>query len=119
MVGAIIRWQLARFNARFPVFPIGTFAANILACIILGIDILIFGRQSTSLSSYGSAVITGIESGFCGCLSTLSTFVVELDTLSVKHAYIYAFISAAVGLVVLVLIVGVVELNIDWNVDFT
>lgn len=90
-----------------------------LATIVLGVTILVFERLFTPLSLSLSAILSGIGDGFCGCLSTLSTFVVELDTLAVRYAYVYAFISVGVGLVVLVIIVGLEGLNVGWQVDIT
>ena len=43
-IGALCRWQLSRFNPRIPSFPLGTFAANILATITLGTMNLIQAR---------------------------------------------------------------------------
>ena len=115
VIGALCRWQLSRFNPFAPSFPLGTFTANITATVILGIAIIIQGRPSvTSLSTISCAILHGIDNGFCGCLSTISTFAVELDTLTRKHAYAYATVSIGVGLVLLVLVVGIPT----WMVGF-
>ena len=90
-----------------------------LATIIVGVNMLIFKTFSSSQSPPLSAVIVGIEDGFCGCLSTLSTFVVELDALAVGYAYIYTLLSVGVGLIVLVIIVGLEGLNVGWTVDIS
>jgi fluoride exporter len=105
--GALTRWQLSRFNPVLPSFPLGTFAANISATVLLGICNLIQSRVRSPISFLSCAVIFGIDNGFCGCLSTVSTFAVELDTLVRQHAYIYAVVSIVTGIVVLVLLVGV------------
>jgi fluoride exporter len=60
------------------------------------------------------AVLFSIDNSFCGCLSTISTFAVELDILVRKHAYIYASVSIATGIMVLVLVVGVES----WTVGY-
>src|SRR3979490_2526092 len=100
VTGALCRWQLSRFNPFAPSFPLGTFTANISATVILGIAIVIQGRSSvTSISTISCAIFHGIDNGFCGCLSTISTFAVELDTLIRKHAYVYATVSIGVSLV--------------------
>jgi fluoride exporter len=90
-----------------PSFPLGTFSANMLATIILGGCNLIQGRVRTPISIVSCAVLYGIDNGFCGCLSTVSTFAVELDTLTRSHAYIYAGVSIALGIVILVFVVGI------------
>ena len=105
-VGAIARWQLSRFNPVIPSFPLGTFLANILATILFAITIVIQSRPGTTFSITSCDVLYGVDQGFCGCLSTVSTLAVELDTLIRKHAYLYASVSIAVGIVVMVLVVG-------------
>jgi len=114
LLGALVRWQLSRFNPIVPSFPLGTFAANISATVILGIDLVIQGRIRGSFSAVDCAVVYGVANGFCGCLSTISTFAVELDTLTRRHAYVYATVSVFLGIVLLVLIVGVEA----WTVGF-
>jgi fluoride exporter len=52
-------------------------------------------------------VLYGVEQGFCGCLSTISTFAVELDTLIRRHAYVYASVSISVGIVLMTIVVGI------------
>jgi fluoride exporter len=106
-LGALCRWQLSRYNPVVPSFPLGTFSANMLATVILGGCNLIQGRVRTPISMVSCAVLYGIDNGFCGCLSTVSTFAVELDTLTRSHAYIYAGVSIALGIVILVFVVGI------------
>jgi fluoride exporter len=89
-----------------PSFPFGTFAANISATVILGTVILIQGRERAPMKLISCNLLYGIDNGFCGCLSTISTFAVELDTLIRKHAYAYATASIAVGISIMVLMVG-------------
>lgn len=106
-VGALCRWQLSRFNPVIPSFPLGTFSANIIATLILGIAILIQGRNHVTLTQICCQLLYGVENGFCGCLSTVSTLAVELDTLIRGHAYVYATVSIFVGIVILAIVVGV------------
>lgn len=79
--GALLRWQLARFNARLPGclhwFPAGTFAANMLACAF------IFACQAvlnTQTAYWWLVLGAAIEKGVCGGLSTVSTLVNEVRT---------------------------------------
>ena len=32
--GVLARWKLSSLNTRFPAFPVGTFAANMIACVV-------------------------------------------------------------------------------------
>ncbi|KAL1520994.1 hypothetical protein AB1Y20_022551 [Prymnesium parvum] len=76
--GAWSRWRLGLYNGRFPTFPIGTFAANMIACAL---DALISGvgaTHSISLKPWPDMVLDQFAFGFCGCLSTVSTFIAEV-----------------------------------------
>jgi fluoride ion exporter CrcB/FEX len=106
-LGAITRWQLSRFNPTIPSFPLGTFLANILATLLYAITIIIQARPGVSIPLLPCAVLYGLDEGFCGCLSTISTFAVELDTLIRRHAYFYASVSITVGILGMVLVVGI------------
>ena len=75
---------------------------------------LVQGRIRGTISVVDCAVIYGVVNGFCGCLSTISTFAVELDTLTRKHAYVYATVSIVLGVVILILVVGIEA----WAVGF-
>lgn len=82
-VGAILRWRLGGFNGlltgSFSWLPIGTLAANMVACALAfvahGLSI-----QLHPLSTSEALVIFAIKSGFCGALSTVSTWVVEVGS---------------------------------------
>ncbi|KAK6851872.1 hypothetical protein PG995_011997 [Apiospora arundinis] len=54
----------------------------------------------------GCQVLQGIEDGFCGCLTTVSTWVSELTGLRRRNAYIYGLASVVVGLALMVAIMG-------------
>ncbi len=81
--GCFFRFYLSRFNGRlagrWAWFPLGTFTANMVACVVnysirAGVD------RSTVLPPFVvQAVLTGIMTGFSGSLSTVSTWVVEVS----------------------------------------
>jgi fluoride ion exporter CrcB/FEX len=74
-VGALTRWYLSFYNGRIPHFPIGTYAANIFGTIVLAVlAIAQSGPQITAIACY---VVAGLADGFCGCLTTISTFMVK------------------------------------------
>lgn len=99
-------------NARQPSFPVGTFMVNILGTAILG---MAWDLAHIPVGGVvGCQVLQGIEDGFCGCLSTVSTWVSELTTLRRRHAYAYGLSSVVAGLVVLVAIMG----GLRWTENF-
>lgn len=73
--GAVLRWVLGtQLNALFPFIPPGTLAANLLGGYIIGMAIAWFGGHTGLSPQMRLFVITG----FCGGLTTFSTFSAEL-----------------------------------------
>lgn len=94
-------------------FMIGTFTANISATVILSVLLLLqTGKGPHSdkpiVSSKSSClVISGVIQGFCGCFSTISSFVNELvNVLSPTDALRYGSSSIVIGYALMVLIYG-------------
>ena len=96
-VGCLARFFLSlQLNDRIASFPLGTFTANVSGVMILG---MAYSLQRASISSFalgggsfiGCQVLEGIMDGFCGCLTTVSTWVLELSDLRRRHAYTWDF----------------------------
>ncbi|UKZ91469.1 uncharacterized protein TrAFT101_006447 [Trichoderma asperellum] len=114
-VGCLARFYLALYlNGRLSSFPLGTFLANILGTAVLGMSWDIAHSASVG-SIVGCQVLQGIEDGFCGCITTISTWVAELNSLRRFHSYIYGTASVLVSLVMLVAIMG----GLRWTDGFT
>ncbi|KAI8071018.1 CrcB-like protein-domain-containing protein [Gongronella butleri] len=103
-VGALLRWRLSFYNGSAFYFPAGTLAANLFGTLILAIIYLL--RYSVQMSTLSCLVLTGLADGFCGCLTTISTFVVELTILPHRQAYAYGTLSVVVGQAIMFLVVG-------------
>lgn len=74
-LGAILRWWLGnRLNSLFPSLPPGTLAANIIGAYVIGCAIAFFARYPALPAEWRLLVITG----FCGGLTTFSTFSAEV-----------------------------------------
>lgn len=79
LVGAPVRYLLG-IDAKYRLggsFPWGTLAANAAACLVLG-----FVAQGATDGELGSRLQLLLATGFCGALSTWSTFSYELLTLA-------------------------------------
>jgi CrcB protein len=86
-LGALLRWALGMaLNPVFPTLPLGTLAANVLGCLLIGIALGWF-NQFESLSPVLRLTIT---TGFLGGLTTFSTFSAEATTLLMRNEYGWA-----------------------------
>jgi len=90
--GAILRWWLGRtLNALFPLLPPGTLAANLLGGYIIGVAIALFGSSPHLSPQLRLFIITG----FCGGLTTFSTFSAELAILLQEGRF--GWLAASIG----------------------
>jgi CrcB protein len=123
-VGCLLRYYASLvFNPILPSFPLGTFTVNIFGTAVLG---MAYDLQRVPLrfsgivggSLIGCQVLQGIQDGFCGTLTTVSTWIAEIDTLAKKkrrNAYVYGGVSVAVGVALLVIIMGSVRWGVGWQ----
>ena len=91
-LGALLRWQLGiRLNSLFPTIPPGTLVANLVGAYLIGLAVAFF----TSLSAISPEWRLLIITGFCGGLTTFSTFSAELATLLQQGRLSWALGAAA------------------------
>jgi CrcB protein len=120
--GCLLRYYISLLlNPIAPSFPLGTFTVNIFGTAVLGMayDLQHVPLSSTGLvggSGVGCAVLQGIQDGFCGCLTTVSTWIVEIDTAKRRrNAYVYGGVSVGAGLGLLVVVMGSVRWTVGWE----
>jgi CrcB protein len=91
-LGTLLRWWLGlTLNAQFPTIPPGTLAANLIGGYIVGIAVAFFATYTSLAPEWRLLVITG----FCGGLTTFSTFSAETVTLLQEGRALWA--CAAMG----------------------
>jgi CrcB protein len=90
--GALLRWFLGgRLNAVFPTIPLGTLAANLIGGYVVGAAVGVFASYAALGPEWRLLVITG----FCGGLTTFSTFSAEVTGLLQQGRALWA--CAAIG----------------------
>ncbi len=83
-VGSALRWALGlALNPVLPILPLGTLTVNLVGGFIIGSAIGIFDQFQSLPPELRLFVITG----FCGGLTTFSTFSAETVTLLLRQQY--------------------------------
>ena len=78
VLGALLRWLLGmQLNNLFPTLPPGTLAANVIGGYIIGVAVAFFATAPDIAPEWRLLIITG----FCGGLTTFSTFSAEVMAL--------------------------------------
>ncbi|KAG7290743.1 Fluoride export protein [Staphylotrichum longicolle] len=90
-LGCLLRFYASlRLNGRVAAFPLGTFVVNIAGTAVLA---MAWDLAHSGVGGGGGVVacqlLAGVLDGFCGCLTTVSTWVGELAALRRRHAYVY------------------------------
>lgn len=114
-LGCLLRFFLAvHLNGRVSAFPLGTFAANVAGTVVLAVAWDLAHSPAAADVLVGCQVLQGVEDGFCGCLTTVSTWVSELSGLGRRDAYLYGAVSFVVSFALLVAIMG----GLRWTEGF-
>ena len=108
-LGSLARWGFGKwFGNHVSGFPIGTFAANLAACIILGLLTGLFLQRS----DLPRPIQLGLMTGFCGGFSTFSTFsgesflLFEQGKMGIALLYIAASLLFCIGGIALGRLIG-------------
>ena len=92
-IGAMARFGLNVFLQRDVEFPWGTLVANLLGCLVMGIIVQLI----SSTAWFNDAGIIPDQYrllfavGFCGSFTTLSSLVLEMNTMLQKNELFYSF----------------------------
>lgn len=94
-LGALLRWTLGtRLNELFPTIPPGTLVANLLGAYVVGLAVAFFASYTALSPEWRLFLITG----FCGGLTTFSTFSAEVVALLQQGRITWAFAAAGAHL---------------------
>lgn len=95
-IGALLRWILGiKLNSYFPAIPLGTLSANMIGGYVVGLAVAFFASFAAIAPEWRLLVITG----FCGGLTTFSTFSAEVVTLLQQGRVGWALGAVAVHVV--------------------
>nr|WP_252193725.1 fluoride efflux transporter CrcB [Pseudomonas sp. TAE6080] len=95
-LGAWLRWILGmKLNALFPTIPPGTVVANMVGGYIIGLAIAFLAASPTLSPEWRHLIITG----FCGGLTTFSTFSAETVALIQEGRLLWALGSISLHVV--------------------
>ncbi len=92
-IGAMARFGLNVFLQRDVEFPWGTFTSNLLGCLVMGV----IAQLVASTAWFDDAGFIPDQYrllfavGFCGSFTTLSSMVLELNTMLQKNEIFYSF----------------------------
>ena len=94
-LGALMRWRLGSgLSTVFPSLPPGTLVANLIGGYIVGVAIAWFALAPNIAPEWRLFLITG----FCGGLTTFSTFSAETVTLFLRQQYAWAITTVSAHL---------------------
>jgi fluoride exporter len=103
-LGAWLRWGLTLWlNERHTHFPWGTFAANAIGGLLVGLAVAYFANHADLSPAWRLLVITG----FLGGLTTFSTYSAEVIALVARGHLGWAFAVAGAHLAVSLMLTGV------------
>lgn len=93
--GSVARWLLSmKYNAIGQAVPVGTLIANLTGAFIIGLAFALFTRFS-HIDPMWKLLIT---TGFCGGLTTFSTFSYEVFALMQAGRFVWAGLNVVVSL---------------------
>ena len=85
-------------------FPWGTFAVNVVGSLLLGLV-----ASAAAAGGVGPGVVAGVGTGFCGALTTYSTFSYETLRLTEERAQAEALLNVVASVVA-----GLVAAALGW-----
>jgi CrcB protein len=100
-IGSVLRYLIGlAFQRTIAFLPLATFVSNLAACIIFGLAVL----SARQLNLMQPPLRLLLLTGFCGGLSTFSTFGYETFLLFREKLFLYGFLNIVVSCAACILV---------------
>ncbi|MEB6335942.1 fluoride efflux transporter CrcB [Serratia rhizosphaerae] len=110
-LGSVLRWSISlRLNPLHPAIPLGTLTVNLLGGFIIGLAMALMARASAIDPTWRLLLTTG----FCGGLTTFSTFSLEVVSLLQDGRFLWALTNAMLNLAGSLLMTLLAYLLVAW-----
>ncbi|KAH9951635.1 CrcB-like protein-domain-containing protein [Amylocystis lapponica] len=104
--GTLTRYLLSiKLNPMLQLMPLGTFTANTFGTALLALFTVLQGTHGPP-SPNACGVLRGLSDGYCGCLTTVSTFAAEVAALDNRKSWLYVVASWVTSQLLLLVILG-------------
>lgn len=120
--GSFLRFYLSNwFNSRWENFPLGTLLANQFAVTVFAFLLIVQrgknynGTGPIVNSKNGCRIVCSLMTGFCGGLSTVSTFINEAYKLPFRKMLFYYTTSITISIIICIITIG----SFAWSRGFT
>lgn len=102
--GSVLRWLIsAKLNPQVPALFLGTLTVNLAGALIIGAVM----ATVNSLPNINDAVRLLLVTGFCGGLTTFSTFSYESYTLIMNQQWFHLIINVLTNLLLSIIVVSI------------
>jgi CrcB protein len=102
-IGAVLRYLVGLNIIKYINLPIATFIVNIVGSFIIGFLYIFFIEKT----NYNPAIKLALTVGFCGGLTTFSTFSLELFEMIGNHQIFNAFAYIVLSVIICILSVSI------------